>query len=102
MRLLVFFDLPVVDPIDRRNYTVFRKFLLRDGYDMVQFSVYSRISNTQESVEKHVARLKANLPPAGSVRCMQVTEKQYAAILILVGTRSVQEENVTCEQLLLF
>jgi len=53
MRLIVFFDLPVVKKEDRKGYTQFRKFLLKDGYDMVQFSVYSRICNGQESVNKH-------------------------------------------------
>lgn len=101
MRLLVFFDLPVVQPNDRRNYTRFRAFLLQDGYNMVQFSVYSRIIHTQESVEKHLSRLRANLPPAGSVRCMQVTEKQYASVLILVGVPTNQEKTVTNSQLLL-
>ena len=43
MRLMVFFDLPVVLKADRRAYTVFRRFLLNDGYDMLQFSVYGRI-----------------------------------------------------------
>ena len=45
MRMLVFFDLPVVTKTHRRAYTVFRRFLLNDGYDMIQFSVYGRILN---------------------------------------------------------
>lgn len=43
MRLLVFFDLPVKTKAERRSYVLFRRFLLRDGYDMIQFSVYGRI-----------------------------------------------------------
>ncbi|WP_374493370.1 CRISPR-associated endonuclease Cas2 [Brachymonas sp.] len=43
MRILVFFDLPVVTKAERRAYSVFRRFLLNDGYDMIQFSVYGRI-----------------------------------------------------------
>ena len=36
MRLMVFFDLPVVKDKDRKAAAKFRRFLLKDGYDMVQ------------------------------------------------------------------
>ena len=36
MRMLVLFDLPVVTKAERRAYTLFRRFLLNDGYDMIQ------------------------------------------------------------------
>ena len=45
MRMMVFFDLPVTTKAERRAYTLFRRFLLTDGYDMIQFSVYGRILN---------------------------------------------------------
>src|SRR5574337_117566 len=77
MRMLVFFDLPVVTKTDRRAYTVFRRFLLNDGYDMIQFSVYGRILNGDDAAEKHMQRLLNNLPPEGSVRVLTVTEKQF-------------------------
>ena len=68
MRLIVFFDLPVVTKKDRKIYAQFRKFLIKDGYDMLQFSVYSRICNGDDGVYKHYTRLKENLPRKGSVR----------------------------------
>lgn len=43
MRILVFFDLPVVKKKERKIYSQFRRFLLNDGYDMIQYSVYSRL-----------------------------------------------------------
>ena len=85
MRMLVFFDLPVVTKTEKRAYTVFRRFLLNDGYDMIQFSVYGRILNGSDAVEKHMKRLVNNLPPAGSVRMLTVTEKQFASMKLLVG-----------------
>jgi len=57
MRMLVFFDLPVVTKSERRAYTVFRRFLLNDGYDMIQFSVYGRILNGGDAADKHMKRL---------------------------------------------
>lgn len=102
MRLLVFFDLPVVTKAERRAYTVFRRFLLNDGYDMIQFSVYGRILNGRDAEEKHMQRLIASLPPDGSIRVLSVTEKQYASMKLLVGLPLFQEKAVKSDQMLLF
>jgi CRISPR-associated protein Cas2 len=102
MRLLVFFDLPVVTRAERRAYTVFRRFLLNDGYDMIQFSVYGRIVNGNNAEQKHLKRLVDNLPPEGSVRCLTVTEKQFASMKLLVGMPLFQEKAVKANQMLLF
>lgn len=102
MRLLVFFDLPVVSRADRRAYTVFRRFLINDGYDMIQFSVYGRILNGLDAEAKHFKRLVDNLPPTGSVRCLSVTEKQFASMKLLVGLPLFQEKSVRTAQMLLF
>lgn len=102
MRLMVFFDLPTKTRADKKAYVVFRRFLLKDGYDMIQFSVYGRVVTGVDDAKVHVRRLSNNLPPAGSVRCLQVTEKQFAQMLLLVGTASFQEKKVNAEQLLLF
>jgi CRISPR-associated protein Cas2 len=102
MRLLVFFDLPVVTRAERRAYTIFRRFLLNDGYDMIQFSVYGRIVNGNDAEQKHLKRLVDNLPPEGSVRCLSVTEKQFASMKLLVGLPLFQEKAVKANQMLLF
>lgn len=102
MRLLLFFDLPMVTKAEKRAYVQFRRFLLNDGYDMVQWSVYGRLLNGTDAEAKHLKRLTDNLPPAGAVRCMTVTEKQFAGIKLLVGMPLFQEKRVTANQLLLF
>ena len=102
MRLLLFFDLPMVTKTEKRAYVQFRRFLLNDGYDMIQFSVYGRILNGSDAVEKHMKRLVNNLPPAGSVRMLTVTEKQFASMKLLVGLPLFQEKKVSANQMLLF
>lgn len=102
MRLLVFFDLPVVKREDRREYQQFRKFLLNDGYTMIQFSVYSRICNGIDGANKHIIRLNKSLPHKGSVRFLQVTEKQYSEMKFLVGKPKPQEKRVDSRQLSIF
>ena len=102
MRMMVFFDLPVTTKAERRAYTLFRRFLLTDGYDMIQFSVYGRILNGGVAEDKHMKRLLANLPAQGSVRVLTVTEKQFASMKILVGLPQFQEKKVNAAQIALF
>lgn len=102
MRLIVFFDLPTVTKAEKRAYTLFRRFLLQDGYDMIQWSVYARMVNGFDDADKHLKRLSTNLPKQGSVRCLQVSEKQFAAMKLLVGQMSFQEKTVNAQQILLF
>ncbi|NMM63707.1 CRISPR-associated endonuclease Cas2 [Clostridium sp. P21] len=102
MRLIVFFDLPVVKKEDRKAYQNFRRFLLNDGYIMIQYSVYSRICNGTDGVNKHIIRLKRNLPLKGSVRYLQITEKQYSEMKFLVGSAKPQEKNINSSQLNVF
>ncbi len=102
MRLIVFFDLPVKTKAERKAYTRFHRFLLRDGYDMIQFSVYARICSGEDILDKHIKRLKANSPPDGSVRYMQVTEKQFTAMKVLVGRKKEKENPKYANQLTLF
>lgn len=87
MRMLVMFDLPTGNKSERKSYAEFRKFLLKDGYHMDQFSVYTRVILTRESVDAHMKRLKANLPQAGAVTVITLTEKQYEDRAVLVDTR---------------
>lgn len=102
MRLIVFFDLPVTTKAKRKAANQFRQFLLKDGYQMLQLSVYTRIIRGRDSLIKHNKRLVEHLPEEGSVRCLEVTEKQFASMLILLGKLKIQEEKVTADQLLLF
>lgn len=85
MRLMVLFDLPTTSAADKKSYTRFRRFLLKDGYTMVQYSFYVRLCNGTDGVEKHKKRLRQSLPPKGVIQAMVVTDKQYARIELLVG-----------------
>lgn len=102
MRMLVFFDLPVTDKAQRREAARFRNFLLKDGYHMIQYSIYARVCNGIDAVNKHRLRLKNNLPDNGSVRLLVITEKQYEKIEILLGKLTQADEDFNGEQLTLF
>ena len=101
MRMIVFFDLPVKEKAAQREAARFRKFLIEDGYLMVQYSVYSRVCNGYDAVKTHENRLKAHLPANGSVRLLTITEKQYESMQILLGEFKQSDTQVAYEQLTL-
>lgn len=102
MRMIVFFDLPVKTKTQRRVATQFRNFLLKDGYFMVQFSVYCRICNGYDDVEKHKQRIRNYKPDNGSVRLLVITERQYEKMELIIGNRVAEEEHDVFEQLSIF
>lgn len=102
MRIIVFFDLPVTTAEKRKAANQFRHFLIKDGYQMLQLSVYARIVRGRDSLQKHYSRLKKAIPKEGSIRCLEVTEKQFSSMLLLLGEKKSQEKKVNMEQLLLF
>ena len=97
MRLIVFFDLPMNSKREVRIYQHFRKWLIENGYIMMQYSIYSKIFSNRDACVKHIAVLKRYVPKEGQIRIMMVTEKQYANIEIVVGGVSAQEEITTVE-----
>lgn len=89
------FDLPVTSSFAKKQYINFRKFLINDGYDMIQYSVYGRVTLNHDDMKKHIIRLSKNLPQRGSVRVLTVTEKQYNSMLIMVGNKTATENFLT-------
>lgn len=88
MRVLVFFDLPMLSSEDRKAYTRFRKFLINDGYMMLQESVYCKLAMNQNAANALILRLKQNKPSAGLVQALVITEKQFANIELIIGDKS--------------
>lgn len=95
MRLIVFFDLPMETSGERKEYAIFHKFLIKNGFIMMQKSVYSKlvINNvTSDAVKRKIAQ---NVPPAGIVELLEVTENQFSRIDYLVGEKqSLVEESL--------
>ena len=102
MRILLFFDLPMVSSAEVRRYTRFRKYLLSNGYIMMQYSIYSKIFPNRDTVKWHLKELERNLPPDGSIMLLTVTEKQYQSIKNLVGSKRALDRKITSKKLLIF
>lgn len=83
--LVVMFDLPVLTKEERKLASDFRKWLLDDGYIMMQFSVYARPCVTYEHYDKHANRLQPVVPPGGNVKILFITDSQWGKILTVAG-----------------
>ncbi len=81
MWMMVLFDLPVVEPAERRGATTFRNFLLDQGFEMAQYSVYVRHTSGKEAVQALVRRIEAATPSQGKIDILQFTDKQYENIV---------------------
>lgn len=93
MWLFVFFDLPVTTKWERHAATLFRKSLEKDGFSMMQFSVYVRHCGSYESLDVHVKRVKSFVPKFGLVSILSVTDKQYSNIYNFRGEPQNKKSN---------
>lgn len=88
MRIMVFFDLPSVSLSDKKSYRKFRKFLLMSGFMMLQESVYCKLALNQTVSDSVMKQLKANKPSKGSVQAICITEKQFAKMEFITGSKT--------------
>lgn len=101
MWILVFFDLPTETKKERKAYADFRKKLLKDGFNMFQFSIYVRHCASAENADVHVKRVKRLLPEHGHVGILCITDKQFGNIELYYG-RKPAEVQAMPQQLELF
>lgn len=99
MRIVIFFDLPMLTKKDIRQYTRFRKYLISQGFIMIQKSVYSKIALNGTASKVVIENLKKNLPETGLVQILVITEKQYQNMEFLVGEG--QKETIDTQQRLI-
>ncbi len=92
MWIFVFFDLLTNSKKERKHAAAFRKWLLKEGYIMIQYSVYARLCNGLDRAKKHIDRVAQVVPPKGSVRSLIITEKQYTSMRLLVGDFTENEK----------
>ena len=85
MRILVMFDLPTETSEEKRSYRKFRKNLIKNGFIMMQESVYVKLAMNQGSADLIVKSIRKICPEEGIVQVLQVTEKQFSKMEFLVG-----------------
>ncbi len=85
MRIIIMFDLPVGTAAERREYSRFRKFLIKNGFLMMQESVYCKLVQNSSMGDAVVENVQKNKPETGLVQLLKVTEKQYSKMIYIVG-----------------
>ncbi len=101
MWIFVFFDLPTETPEERKAHAGFRKSLLKDGFTMMQYSVYMRHCSSDENAKVHEERVKKWLPEKGHVAMMKVTDRQFGMMQLFYGSQKAKPPKATA-QLTLF
>ena len=101
MWIMVFFDLPTETKADRKRASRFRRDLLQDGFEMLQFSVYWRHCASKENAEVHIDRVKEVLPKYGKVGILTITDKQFGNMEIFFNANTTKKKNIP-QQLELF
>ncbi len=97
---LAFYDLPVKTDDMKRAHSSFRKYLLREGFIRLQFSVYGKHFPSQASSRACLRRIRRELPSFGQVRLLTVTERQMEKMDVFIGEEKTAPESVP-EQILL-
>ena len=88
MRILVMFDLPVNTSQERRDYTVFRRYLIKSGFLMMQESIYCKLAQNPVAADAIIENVRKNKPGKGLVQVLKITEKQFSKIEYIVGNSS--------------
>lgn len=88
MRVMIFFDLPTETAKDRKIYNKFRKFLINEGFIMMQESVYAKLALNNSIVNSIKDKINKNRPPKGIVQLLVITEKQFSSIEYIVGNKT--------------
>ncbi|MDP2168282.1 MAG: CRISPR-associated endonuclease Cas2 [Thermodesulfovibrionales bacterium] len=101
MWLIAMFDLPVVTKEARYRYTRFRNGLLKEGFTMLQFSVYARFCSSEETSDVFRKRIREILPKDGEVRLLAITDRQFGKMEIFFGKKRTEVEKPP-EEFLLF
>ncbi len=101
MWVMVFYDLPTETFEMRKAASQFRKLVLKKGFTMFQFSMYTRHCSSFEQAEKHAKNVKNILPEFGNVAIVTITDKQFSAISVFNEAQLVANQTGP-EQLELF
>lgn len=91
MWIIAMFDLPTETEHDKREYRSFRKFLLNDGFTMLQYSVYQRHCGNVSVLKTHENRIIKNLPKFGKIQTFSMTDKQFGEISTFYGKKYIED-----------
>lgn len=92
MRIIVMYDVPNNSSEENKEYTKFRKLLIKNGYSMMQFSIYIKCLNVKTKFESEVKKISKFIPSQGNIRVLAITEKQFQDMIFLKGESTINEK----------
>ena len=92
MKMIIMFDLPTETATDRKKYRIFHDILKKEGFTMIQYSIYTRTYPNKDSADYAQLRLERYIPQNGKIRILIITENQYLKMKILEPTINVKEK----------
>lgn len=95
------FDLPIELAEERKEYRIFRKGLIKEGFSMIQYSVYMRVCPNKEYAKSLENKIRKIVPNGGNVRLFYITEKQYKDMVLLVGEKTDTEKYLGSERMVI-
>ncbi len=101
MWIICCFDLPVTTKKEQKTANEFRKFLIKDGFAMIQFSIYGRHCPSKESAEMHTHRVQKNIHEKGAIFVFKITDKQFGNAIFYINHKK-EPPPKTWQQLELF
>lgn len=102
VRVLILYDLPMTEIDDKKEYSKFRRDILKLGCYIVQFSVYAKVIKNEIYYKSFIDKLKKILPTKGEIRVIKVTEKQYEDMMFLNGSKNNYEKRISNDNLVVF
>lgn len=98
MRIILMFDLPNIETKEKKEYLKFHKEIIRNGYFMMQYSVYCKAIHFKTKIDSEIIKIKKHLPSDGNVRLLVITEKQYDDMKLLLGNKKINERYNNAER----
>lgn len=102
MWMILMFDLPVMTKPQRKAAATFRHWLLDEGWEMSQFSVYMRWCVGKEQASARLRAIARHVPKDGKVHVLTVTDKQFETMVVFRGPARERHRGGRAEQLTLF
>ena len=102
MYLIIMFDLPTTTKEQKKAYTEFRKDLLKEGFTMMQYSIYIRFCENNDILNSFLRKVENVVPKDGFVRGIGITQKQYENMTLFIGKKTSTEIYFTKDRLTIF
>jgi CRISPR-associated protein Cas2 len=92
MRIILMFDLPTETSVDKKQYALFRKNIIKLGYTMIQYSIYMKTINVQTKTQREIKKIQDITPKQGNIRLLIITELQYNNMKLIKGEMTLNEK----------